>query len=120
MASEQRLGELEFELALIGVLGDVYGVSARVRGDALNRRSCGYATLEFAYDHPENASGNTKVVVTICDVPDCSFAFSPDFSCSESIVRAVDECEDLALAVRDHLGSSDSWEELEFERRWDD
>ena len=120
MASKQRLGEMEFELALVGVLEDIYALRARADGDALNRRSRGYATLEFDYHCSDASSGNAKVGVTIRGVPDASFAFALDFGCSESILRAADECEGLALAIRDHVGSTESDEMFEFERRWED
>ena len=39
MRQTQRLDEMEFELALIGALEDLYGVNVRVHDDPLNRRT---------------------------------------------------------------------------------
>ena len=70
MRSSQRLDEMEFELSLVGVLEDMYGINVRVKGDPLNRRRKGFATLEFGYFYPEGgaddpeAGEQVKVVVS--------------------------------------------------------
>ncbi|MBW2282046.1 MAG: hypothetical protein JRG76_04075 [Deltaproteobacteria bacterium] len=119
MKQTQRLDEMEFELALIGALEDLYGVNVRVQGDPLNRRRDGYSTLEFDYFSSEPGSDDVKVVVSIEGVPGASFSFNADFQDSESVMRAADDCENLALAVRESAGNS-SVENAGPDRRWDD
>ena len=104
MRQTQRLDEMEFELALIGALEDLYGVNVRVQGDPLNRRRTGYATLEFDYFSAEPDSEDVKVVVSIEGVPGASFSFTADFEDPDSVARAADDCENLALAVREVTG----------------
>ncbi len=110
---------MEFELALIGALEDLYSVNVRVQSDPLNRRCDGYATLEFDYFSAEPDSDDVKVVVSIEGVPGASFAFTADFDDPDSVLRAADHCEDLALAVGEYLGSRTPGQETPA-RRWDD
>ena len=119
MKQTRRLDEMEFELALIGALEDLYGVNARVQGDPLNRRRDGYATLEFGYFSPELDSDDVKVVVSIEGVPGASFSFTADFDDPDSVLSAADGCEDLALAVRESIDQRGPDEDGP-SRRWDD
>ncbi len=119
MRQTQRLDEMEFELALIGALEDLYGVNVRVHGDPLNRRRDGYATLEFDYFSAERGSRDMKVVVSIEGAPGASFSFRAGFDDADSVLRAADDCEDLALAVRAHLGQQTPDQDGP-SRRWDD
>ena len=133
MRRSQRLDEMEFELALVGVLEEMYGINVRVRGDPLNRRRDGYATLEFDYfaddvasDDP-NSSGEVKVVVSIQGLPGASFSFSTDLHDPESVLRAADDCENVAFALREYTGEN-AREQMRLtrecdaapQRRWDD
>lgn len=128
MRRSRRLDEMEFELALVGALEDMYGVAVRVHGDPLDRRRKGYATLEFDYFCSESedpdAPDDVKVVVSIQGVPGASFSFTADFQDADSVQRAAEDCEDLALAIREWLGDADEAEELPegdaIDRRWND
>ena len=93
MRRSQRLEEMEFELALVGALEDMYGVAVRVHGDPLNRGRKGYATLDFDYFCSEgedpDAGEDVKVVVSIRGVPGASFSFTANFSEPDSVMRAA-------------------------------
>lgn len=124
MRRSRRLDEMEFELALVGALEDMYGVAVRVDGDPLDRRRRGYATLEFDYfraDSDDDEDGDDmKVVVSIHGVPGASFSFGVDLADPDSVLSAAEDCEDLALAVRESLGSEDGPEDDVLDRRWND
>jgi len=114
--------EMEFELALLGVLEDLYELNIRVDGDPLNRRKNGYATLIFDYHYPNGNQGDVKIDVSIEGVANATFSFAADFDDSASVYRAADDCEELALTLREFLGDEPSVDLLdeEFGRRWDD
>ncbi len=126
MRSSQRLEEMEFELALVGVLEDMYGINVRVQGDPLNRRLKGYATLEFGYFYSEGgvedpeADEEVKVVVSVQGVPGASFSFTADLQGPDSVMHAADDCENLALAIRQHLAGEPSPGDEVIDRRWTD
>ena len=124
MRRSQRLEEMEFELALVGALEDTYGVAVRVHGDPLNRRRKGYATLDFGYFCSEgedlDAGEDVKVVVSIRGVPGASFSFTANFSEPDSVIRAAEDCENLALAVREQAGGESLPDDEELDRRWND
>ena len=126
MRSSQRLDEMEFELALVGVLEDIYGINVRVQGDPLNRRRKGYATLEFGYFYAEGgaedpeAGEEVKVVVSVQGAPGASFSFTPDLQGPDSVMRAADDCENLALAIRQHLAGEPTPADELVDRRWTD
>ncbi len=126
MRSSQRLDEMEFELSLVGVLEDMYGINVRVKGDPLNRRRKGYATLEFGYFYPEGgaddpeAGEQVKVVVSVQGVPGASFSFTADLEGPDSVMRAADDCENLALAIRQHVASEATPSDEVVDRRWTD
>ena len=63
-----------------------------------------------------------KVVVSVQGVPGASFSFTADFSEPDSVLRAAEDCEDLALAIREHLGDAgdDPPSDETFDRRWND
>ncbi len=111
--------ELEFELALTGVLEDIYDLKVRTESDLLNRRRNGYATLEFHYQYDQGSS-DVKVVVSIQGVPGSSYVLQADFSDADSIAESADDCEELAMAVAARLGSVDDPRSSEQWRRWDD
>ncbi len=126
MRSSQRLDEMEFELSLVGVLEDMYGINVRVKGDPLNRRRKGYATLEFGYFYPEGgaddpeAGEQVKVVVSVQGVPGASFSFTADLEGPDSVMRAADDCENLALAIRQHVAGEPTPSDEVVDRRWTD
>ncbi len=126
MRSSQRLDEMEFELSLVGVLEDMYGINVRVKGDPLNRRRKGYATLEFGYFYPEGgaddpeAGEQVKVVVSVQGVPGASFSFTADLEGPDSVMRAADDCENLALAIREHVAGEPTPGDEDVDRRWTD
>ncbi len=122
MSSSRRMQQMEFELALLGVLEDLYDLNIRVEGDPLNRRRNGYATLIFDYDYPNGHPGDVKIVVSIAGVANASFSFAADLNDSENLFHAVDDCEELALTIREYLGDEPDADPLEqeFGRRWDD
>lgn len=112
----KRCQQLEFELAVTGVLEDVYELDVCSATDPMNRRSSGMAMLEFVYGKPDGSS--IKVDVKIQGQPE-SFPMSVDFASPESIIESAQSCDALAEAVRlfqDERGGSTG----EFERRWDD
>jgi hypothetical protein len=125
MPRSRRLDEMEFELALVGALEDMYGVAVCVHGDPLNRRRKGYGTLGFDYfcceTEDPDAGGEVKVVVSVQGVPGGSFSFTADFSEPDSVLRAAEDCEDLALAIREQLGDADDGppaDDAGLDRRW--
>lgn len=122
MSNSRRMQEMEFELALLGVLEDLYELNIRVEGDPLNRRKNGYATLRFDYHYPNGNQGDVKVDVSIEGVANATFSFAADFDDSASVYRAADDCEELALAIREYLGDGPELDlfDQEFQRRWDD
>lgn len=118
MARSRKLQELEFELALTGVLEDIYDLRVRSERDLLDRRTRGYVVLEFRYEYGSGEE-DVKVVVSIQGVPDASFPLRADFSDSASIIQSAERCEDLAWAVQLHLDGLQS-QEAQSGRRWDD
>ncbi len=126
MRRSQRVDEMDFELALVGVLEDIYGINVCVQGDPLNRRRKGYATLEFGYFYSEpdaedpEAGEEVKVVVSVQGVPGASFSFTADLQGSDSVMRAADDCENLAHAIREHLASEPTPGDEVIDRRWTD
>ena len=114
--ASKRCQQLEFELAVTGILEDVYDLDVCAAGDPMNRRSQGIATLEFEYGKLDGSS--TKVEVRIQGQPE-TFPMTVNFSSPESIIESAQRCEDLAKAVQslmDERGGSTG----DFERRWDD
>lgn len=126
MRRSQRIDEMEFELALVGVLEDMYGINVRVHGDPLNRRHKGYAVLEFGYFHSEAGAGDpeageeVKIVVSVQGVPEVSFSFRADLQRPDSVIRAADDCENLALAIRQRLAGEPTPGDGVIDRRWTD
>ncbi len=126
MHSSQRLDEMEFEISLVGVLEDMYGINVRVKGGPLNRRRKGYSTLEFGYFYPEGgaddpeAGEEVKVVVSVQGVPGASFSFMADLQGPDSVMRAADDCENLALAIRQHVAGEPTPGDEVVDRRWTD
>ena len=115
MASK-RCQQLEFELAVTGILEDVYDLDVCADGDPMNRRTQGIATLEFEYGKLDGS--RAKVEVKIQGQAE-SFPMTADFASPESIIESAQACEAVAAAVRafmDERGGSTS----DFERRWDD
>lgn len=115
MASN-RCQQLEFELAVTGVLEDVYDLDVCAAGDPMNRRAQGIATLEFEYGRLDGHC--TKVEVKIQGQVE-TFPMTVDFASPESIMESAQSCEALAQAVQvfmDERGGSTG----DFERRWDD
>ncbi len=108
--------ELEFELALTGVLEDIYDLKVRTDRDLLNRRRLGYSTLEFQYQYDE-ASSDVKVVTSIKGVSGSSFVLHADFRDADTIAESAENCEELALALRQLAVGED---EPAGGRRWDD
>ena len=117
MARDQEYQELEYELALTGVLEDIFDLAVRSGRDPLNRRKSGYATLDFKYQYDE--SDQVKVVVSISGVEGASFALEADFSNPDTIAASAEACEELALVVRSHLGDTGAVDSG-FDRRFDD
>ena len=109
--------ELEFELALTGVLEDIYDLRVRTDRDLLNRRRSGYSTLEFQYQYDESSS-EVKVVISIKGMAGSSFVLHADFRDADSIAESAENCEELALALRQLSG--DEAEPEPEGRRWDD
>ena len=106
---------MELELALTGMLEDVYDLAVRSDRDPLERRGQGMVTLHFDYEY--DGKDEAKVVVSIVGAESSSFALQVDFSNSETILESAEHCEDLALAVRarlDTLGVDPS----DLDRRW--
>lgn len=117
MGQAGNYDELEFELALTGVLEDIYDLKVRTDRDLLNRRRNGYSTLDFQYQH-DGLSNGVKVVISIQGVPDCSYVLHADFTDADTIAESAESCEELALALREY---QDSQEPPEHDRRrWDD
>ena len=114
----RRLQEMEFEIALTGVLDDIYDLPVRSERDPLERRTRGSAVLAFAYPY-DNDSPTVKVVVSIAGIEDATFTVNADFSNSESILESAECCEDLALAIREYLETRHP-DDVVLERRWDD
>lgn len=117
MARDRKYLELEYELALTGVLEDIFDLAVRSRRDPLNRRASGYATLDFKYQYDD--SDQVKVVVSVVGIEDASFALVADFANSDTIAASAEACENLALAVQAHLGDA-GMSDPEFDRRFDD
>ena len=124
MPSSRRLQEMEFELSLVGVLEDMYGLKVRAAADPLNRRARGYATLHFDYHYPESSGDEVKIVVSIKGVSGSTFSFSADFGSVHRSARVADDCEDLGLAIHEFLGVDSGLDaylmEQAYDRRWDD
>lgn len=121
MGKQQRLQEMEFELALTGTLEDIYDLDVRMDKDPLNRRANGYATLSCDYHTAVSDPDEVKIVVSIEGVKGSSFAFRADFSNSESIVDSAEQCEALAMAVQAHLdGPAGCEPDVPLGRRVDD
>ncbi len=118
MASPHRVQEMEFELALTGVLEDVFDLPVRSEADPLDRRSEGCAVLRFDYQRDADSS-DVKIVVAIDGVPDASYAMRGDFTNSATIMGSVESCEELALAIRAWLDAAEN-DGAGPARRWDD
>ena len=88
----------QFERALLEVLVMDYDLRVRRKGDPVERRHNGYATLLFDY-HAVHDPGDTKVVVQIDGVEGFSCLFHADLSSFETIVESAETCESLALAI---------------------
>ncbi len=112
----RKFKELEFEMALTGVLEDVYDLRVRSARDPLNRRTRGYATLEFRYEYKGN---DVEVGVSIRGVPESPVPLHADFSDSEAIAHSAEGCDNLAWAVRGYL-EDQGVDTNRIERRWDD
>ena len=111
-----RCQQLEFELAVSGILEDVHDLDVCAERDPMNRRSQGIAILEFEYGKLNGSC--TRAEVRIQGQSE-SFPMAVDFASPESIIESAQGCEELAAAVRSYLdekGGSTG----EFERRWDD
>ena len=111
--------ELEFELALTGVLEDIYDLKVRTERDLLNRRRNGYTTLEFHYQY-DRGSSDVKDVGSIPGVPGSSYVLHADFSDADRISESAEDCEELAMAVASYLASVDDPRSSEQSRRRDD
>ena len=111
----KRCMELEFELAVTGILEDIYDLQVCTKGDAVNRRRSGYAALAFDYEYGEELA---KVVIRIDGCPE-SFAMEADLETPEDAIQSAQDCEDLALAIRTHLDSLPGADDSS-QRRWDD
>ncbi len=118
MAGTIKVQELEFEIALTGVLDDIYDLAVRSRRDPLDRRENGFVLLDFDYQY-DAGSDDVKVVVSVDGVPDVSFALCADFSNSETLMRSAEACEDLALSLRSQFDESGIAASAPA-RRWDD
>jgi hypothetical protein len=88
----------QFERALLDVLVMDYDLRVRRKGDRLERRHNGYATLLFDYPGDDDPS-DTKVVVQIDGVEGFSCLFHADLTSFETIVESAETCESLALAI---------------------
>jgi hypothetical protein len=99
MAASRKSAELEFELALTGVLDDIYDLPVRTSRDALKKGRSGYATLVFHYQYQED-SDQVKVVVGIKGIAGASFPLLADFADADTIAETAEQCEDLALGLR--------------------
>ena len=119
MTAAGSYDELEFELALTGVLEDIYDLRVRSDRDLLNRRKQGYSTLEFRYQY-DSGSSHVKVVVSIQGEAGSSFILHADFSDADKIAESAEQCEELALAMRTHQESRRPEDEAGPGRRWDD
>jgi len=106
---------MEYEMALTGVLEDVYDLAVRSDRDPLERRDEGMVVLHFDYEYDRGAQA--KVVVSIVGEASSSFALQADFSNSETIHESVEQCEDLALAVQARLTAL-GIDPSELDRRW--
>lgn len=106
MAASRKSEELEFELALTGVLDEIYDLPVRTSRDALKRGRGGYATLVFRYQYADD-SDQVKVVVGIQGVSGASFSLTADFANPDTIAESAERCEDLALAIRTLLDDAD-------------
>ena len=109
--------ELEFELALTGVLEDIYDLRVRTDRDLLNRRLSGYSTLEFQYQYDVSSSA-VKVVISLKGEAGSSFLLHADFRDADSIAESAENCEGLALGLRQVEDGEK--ERTEKGRRWDD
>ena len=99
MAASRKSEELEFELALTGVLDDIYDLPVRSGRDALKKGRSGYATLAFRYQYQDD-SDQVKVVVGIQGIAGASFSLLADFADADTIAETAERCEDLALGLR--------------------
>ena len=118
MASPQRLQEMEFELALTGVLEDIYDLPVRSEADPLDRRSDGCAILCFDYQRDADAN-EVKIVVAIDGSGDASYTMRADFTNSATILESAEICEELAFAIGAWLEASAA-AGARPARRWDD
>ena len=118
MASPHRVQELEFELALTGILEDVYDFPVRAEADPLDRRTDGCAVLRFDYQRDADSS-DVKIVVAIDGASDASYAMRGDFTNSATILESAELCEELAIAIGAWLEASSS-DDGRPARRWDD
>lgn len=106
MVSERRQRELEFELAVTGVLDDIYDLRVRTERDPLNRRRNGYTTLDFEYRYPSGDAAVVEVCVKAREWPGLHLAMKADFSSQESVYESAESCEDLALELRERFDAA--------------
>jgi hypothetical protein len=92
----------EFERSLVDVLTMDYDLRVRLASDPLERRRNGYAVLHFDYHHSDAQPGRCKVIVRVQGLDGFSTVFHVDLGNLESIMRAAERCESLALAIMDH------------------
>jgi hypothetical protein len=117
VASRRKLQQLEFEMALTGVLSDVYDLAVRSDRDPLERRGRGLVTLHFDYEYDGKQAA--KVCVSIVGQDSSTFSLPVDFSNTETILESAEQCEDLALAVQSRMDDL-GFDADALDRRWMD
>jgi hypothetical protein len=103
VARRRRIGELEFETALVGALEDGHGLRVRAERDQVDRRRRGYANLSFDYAYESPQGSNALVTVRMVELEDITQQFRVDLSDRDAIEAAVADAEPLALAIHTRL-----------------
>ena len=127
VSRKRRRLEEEFELSLLDVLEQDCGLDVRLANDPVNRRRSDVATLLFRYRWSDQNPPRARAIVTIERAGNATSVLPVDFSSPESIERAAEDCEALALTVASYLEEGREQSALvqssgadAGRRRWDD
>jgi hypothetical protein len=121
--TRRRKLEGQFERALLDVLEQDWDLEVRLPDDRLNRRRSRVATLRARYRW--STRGKATAILSIEGDAHSSHLIPVDFSSTESIEEAAEDCEALALSVSSwlddrHAGELDGARAASGGRRWDD
>ncbi len=117
MNAQHENWQRDFEHALFEFLEQDHDLRVRKHGDNFERRTDGYATLDFKYSYDATHPSEAKVVVQIVGDEPASFTIVADFSTPQTIQSSAEDCEDLAESLGTSTPTFDEYTEDTF---WDE